>query len=196
MTLRPGLRLGTRPAPLQVPARPRPEVKVEVRRERRGGLLLGDVQLGGGGGGVDEALGQQVRGDAGPGAAPLGVGPEGLEGRARQAGGLEDADVVVHVGPRRGRAARWRLVVAVVVILGVGGWRGRVPGVQAVGAAEADDVLDLGEGDGCYGVIGPCVVGGELEPVLDCAREVVLCEEAEGIGPGFCVFGPGGGVEG
>lgn len=194
MALRPGLGLGARPAPLQVAAGPGPEVKVRVRGQRGGGLLLGDGQWRGGGGRVDEAPGGQVRGDAGPHAALPRVGTKGLEGRGREAGGLKDPDVVVHIGPWRGVEGG-----CATGVLGGGRRRGRgggIPGVQAVGGAEADDVLDLGEGDGGYGVVGPGVVGGELEVGLDGSGEVIVGKQGESLCPGFLVSGPGGGVEG
>lgn len=68
--------------------------------------------------------------------------------------------------------------------------------MKAVRTAKGDDVLDLGESDGCDSMIDVFVVFGKLEVELDGTCKVILVQEGEGLGAGVCIGGAGGWIEG
>lgn len=69
--------------------------------------------------------------------------------------------------------------------------------MQAIRSAQADDMLDLGQGDVGDGAVDVRVVGGQLEIGPDGGGKVVpLQQEGEGLRPGIGVLDAGGWVEG
>lgn len=69
--------------------------------------------------------------------------------------------------------------------------------MQAIRSAQADDMLDLGQGDVGDGAVDVRVVGGQLEVSPDGGGKVVaLQQQGEGLSPGAGVLDAGGWVEG
>lgn len=177
-----GLALGARAGELEVPAGPREEVEVRVRRRRLG---PGDLQLRKRR--VEEAPVEQVGGDRGAHRALLGVGRQRLEDVGRGRLGVEDLEVRLDVGEGRRREEVGRLER----LLGLAGNNGRrvaVPGVQAVGGAEADDVLHLGQRHRDDGVVRVGVARRQRKGLGDGRGQVVLGQVRVGAGPEVLVL--------
>ncbi|CRK19335.1 hypothetical protein BN1723_002548 [Verticillium longisporum] len=173
-------RRGAGAGPLEGAAGPGPKVKVGVRRGRR--ALAARHGKGRRQARVDVPPGREVRAHGGPQRRLLGVGDERFEGRRRLRVRREDGHVGVRVGGRRRRQGLQRAGGAAAGGAGAGAvflWRGAVPRVQVVGAAERDDVLDLAELDGRHGVVGVRVPLWQAECDERRIVEVVFLEVVE-----------------